>query len=106
MNYTIIEEKILSETEIKEEYMDKLGNTDVAKKLAEHINKNIKVKNKEALVKELEGLGINLREDYINAIIDSSPSTPEQVRAILWQIGPNLTDEQAKKIIATIKKYQ
>jgi DNA-directed RNA polymerase subunit F len=106
MNYTIIEERILSETEIKENYLDKLGNTDVAKKLMEHINKNIKIKNREEALKDLQNLGLNLREDFLNEIIDASPNTSEQVRAILWQIGPNLTDEQAKKIIATLKKYQ
>ncbi len=106
MEYNIIDEKIISETELKEQYEDKINkNFEIGKKLLEHMSKNIKIKDFNAVFEELNALNLDIREDYLRMIIDISPNTADQVRAILSPLKNNIAEEDIKKILALIKKY-
>ncbi|MCW1291803.1 MAG: hypothetical protein OH318_02740 [Candidatus Parvarchaeota archaeon] len=105
--YSILSESIIGETEIKEKYLDYLDtNFEAARKLKEHISRNIKVKDREKAIDEINALNLNIRSDFIDKLIDISPNTPDQVKAILSQISFNISDDNARKIISIIKKYQ
>lgn len=105
-DYTILEERLISESEIRDKYFDFLDpNFEAAKKLKEHITKNIKIKDREKAKEEIEGLNLNIREDMIEKIIDINPISPDQVKAILSQISFTITDENARKIISVLRKY-
>ena len=46
MEYEIIDEKFLSETEVKEKYLDFVDKgSEMGKKLIDHVQKNIKIDN-------------------------------------------------------------
>lgn len=106
MEYEIIDEKIISETELKEKYVDSIDtNYEVGKKLIEHIKKNIKINDFEDTFNELSGLNLNIRDDYIKMIIDSAPTSADQVRAIIAPLKTLVKEEDIKKILAVIKKH-
>ncbi len=106
MEYEIIDEKIISETELKEQYLDYVdkGN-EIGKKLIEHIQKNVKINNFEETFNEITELGLGIRDDYIRMIIDSAPSSVEQIRALLSPLKSNIKEEDLKKILAVVKKH-
>lgn len=107
MEYKIEEEVLLSESEVKEQYMDYIdANTEVGKKLIEHIKKNIKIKDPSATLKELADLNLNIRDDYLRFIIDVQPTSADQVRAIISPLKLQISDENIKKILSIIKKHQ
>ena len=106
MEYEIIDEKIISETELKEQYLDYVdkGN-EIGKKLIEHIQKNVKINNFEETFNEITELGLGIRDDYIRMIIDSAPSSVEQIRALLSPLKSNIKEEDLNKILAVVKKH-
>ncbi|MCL4399413.1 hypothetical protein M1293_02825 [Candidatus Parvarchaeota archaeon] len=106
MDYEIVDEKIISETEVKENYMDFIeSEMEVGKKLIEHIKKNIKVNDFSSAFSELSALDLNIREDYIRILIDTAPTSADQVRAILSPLKPNLKEDDIKKILSVLKKH-
>ena len=106
MEYEIIDEKLISETELKENYIDSIDtNYEVGKKLIEHLKKNIKINNFEETFNELSGLNLGIRDDYIKMIIDSAPTSADQVRAIVAPLKTLIKEEDIKKILAVIKKH-
>jgi DNA-directed RNA polymerase subunit F len=106
MEYEIIDEKMLSENEVKEQYLDKIDtNYEPGKRLVEHIKKNAKVDNFEETFNELSGLNLNIRDDYLRMIIDVAPTSVDQVRAILAPLKSIIRDEDIKNILAIIKKH-
>lgn len=107
MEYELMDETLLGETEVKENYSKFLDEGyEYGKKLTEHMDKNIKVKDFENAFKELSGLNLNLRDDYIKMIIDVSPNSPDQLRAIISPLKLAVPEERLNSIIATLKKFQ
>ncbi|MCL5009583.1 MAG: hypothetical protein M1433_01195 [Candidatus Parvarchaeota archaeon] len=106
MEYEIIDEKLLSENEVKEKYMDSIDlNFEQGKRLVEHIKKNAKIDDFEVTFKELSDLNLNIRDDYLRMIIDDAPTSADQVRAILSPLKMLVKEEDIKNLLATIKKH-
>ncbi len=106
MEYQIIDEKMLSESEVKENYFDSIDtNYEQGKKLVEHIKKNVKIDDFGKTFKELVDLNLNIRDDYVRMLIDIAPTSVEQVRAILSPLKSVIKDEDIKNILAVIKKH-
>ena len=90
MEYKIEEEVLLSESEVKEQYIDYIdSNTEVGKKLI-----------------ELLELNLNIRDDYLRFIMDVQPTSADQVRAILSPLKLQISEDNIKKILSIIKKHQ
>ncbi|MCL4406596.1 MAG: hypothetical protein M1573_01175 [Candidatus Parvarchaeota archaeon] len=106
MEYEIIDEKVISETEVKEKYMEAIEeNSEMGKKLIAHIKKNIKIDDFRATFDELAALNLNIRDDYMMMLIDVSPTSVDQVRAILSPLKSVIKEEEIKKILAVLKKH-
>lgn len=106
MEYEIVDEKLLSENEVKEQYLDSIDtNFEQGKKLIEHIKKNAKIDKFEETFNELTDLGLSIRDDYIRMIIDVAPTSVDQVRAILAPLKSVVKEEDVKSILSIIKKH-
>lgn len=106
MEYEIIDEKLISETELKEKYLDYVDtNYEVGKRLVEHIKKNIKINSFEETFNEILGLNLDIRDDYVRMLVDTAPSSVEQVRAILAPLKSTIKEDDIKKILAVVKKH-
>jgi DNA-directed RNA polymerase subunit F len=106
MEYQIIDEKFLSETEVKEKYLDFVDkNSEFGKKLLDHAQKNIKIDNFNSVFEELSALNLSIRDDYLRMIIDVSPSSVDQIRAIISPLKLNVKEEDLKAILAVLKKH-
>jgi DNA-directed RNA polymerase subunit F len=106
MEYELIDEKLISETELKEKYLDYVDTShENGKKLLEHIKKNVKINNFEETFNELNALNLGIREDYLRMIIDVAPSSVDQVRAILAPLKSTIKEDDIKKILAVVKKH-
>ncbi len=106
MEYEIIDEKLLSETELKEKYMDYIDTAhESGKRLIEHIKKNVKVNNFDEAFNEIIGLNLDIRDDYVRILIDAAPASVDQVRAILAPLKSTIKEDDIKKILAVIKKH-
>jgi DNA-directed RNA polymerase subunit F len=106
MEYEIIDEKPISETELKEKYSDYIDNGyESGKKLLDHLKKNIKINNFQEIFSEIEGLNLGIRDDYIRMLIDVAPTSVDQARAILAPLKSTLKEEEIKSILAVIKKH-
>ncbi|MCW1301610.1 MAG: hypothetical protein OH316_00525 [Candidatus Parvarchaeota archaeon] len=107
MEYELVDETLLGEAEVKENYLKFIDEGyEYGKKLLEHMDKNIKVKDFENAFKALLNLNLNLRDDYIKMIIDVCPNSPDQLRAILSPLKLTIPEESLNSIIATLKKFQ
>lgn len=106
MEYEIIDERLISETELKEKYSKYVDNNlELGKKLLEHINKNVKVSDFDKTFADIQALNLSIRDDYIKMIRDVMPTSVEQVRAILSPLKEVIKEDDVKKILAVIKKY-
>jgi len=106
MEYQVIDEKFLSETEVKQKYLDFVDKgSEMGKKLLDHMQKNIKIDNFESTFEELSGLNLNIRDDYLRMIIDVSPSSIDQIRAIISPLKLNVKEEDLKAILTVLKKH-
>lgn len=84
MEYEVIDEKQISETELNEKYKDNIDkNSEYGKKLIEHLSKNVKISKFEEAFNEILALNLNIRDDYVRILIDTAPTNADQVRAIL-----------------------
>ncbi len=106
MEYEIMDEKLISETELREEYLDYVDtNYEPGKRLVEHIKKNAKVNNFKETFEEFSALNLNIRDDYVRMLIDAAPSSVEQIRAILAPLKSAVKEDDIKKILSVIKKH-
>ena len=106
MEYEIIDEKLISETELKEKYLDYIDtNYETGKKLVEHIKKNVKANNFEEAFNAILALNLDIREDYIRMLVDVAPSSIDQVRAILAPLKSTIKEDDIKKILSALKKH-
>ncbi|MCL4400753.1 MAG: hypothetical protein M1348_01935 [Candidatus Parvarchaeota archaeon] len=106
MEYEIIDEKLISETELKEKYLDYIDtNYETGKKLVEHIKKNVKANNFEEAFNDILALNLDIREDYIRMLVDVAPSSIDQVRAILAPLKSTIKEDDIKKILSALKKH-
>ncbi len=106
MEYQIIDEKFLSEAEVKQKYVDFVDKgSEMGKKLLDHIQKNLKIDNFDSVFEELSALNLSIREDYLRMIIDVSPSSIDQIRAIISPLKLNVKEEDLKSILTVIKKH-
>ena len=106
MEYEVIDEKFLNETEVRDNYADFIDNgIEHGKKLLEHIQKNVKIDNFEKTFEELSALNLNIRDDYLRMIIDVSPSSTDQIRAIIAPLKLNIKEEDLKSIVSVLKKH-
>jgi RNA polymerase Rpb4. len=106
MEYDVIDEKIISETELKDSYLKFVDKgSEMGKRLVEHVQKNAKVNDFEAAFNEINELGLGIREDYVRMVIDAIPTSVEQLRAILSPLKSNIKEEDLKKILAVVKKH-
>ncbi len=106
MEYDVIDEKIISETEVKEKYIDAIDTSnEMGKKLVAHIKKNIKIDDFKATFDELAALNLDIRDDYLMMLVDVSPTSVDQVRAILSPLKSNIKEEDTRKILAVLKKH-
>ncbi len=106
MEYEIIDEKFLSETEVKEKYLDFVDKgSEMGKKLIDHVQKNIKIDNFDSVFEEISGLNLNIRDDYIRMIIDVSPTSSDQIRAVISPLKLNVKEEDLKAVLAVLKKH-
>ena len=106
MEYHIIDEKFLSETEVKEKYLDFVDKgSEIGKKLLDHTQKNIKIDNFDSVFEELSALNLSIRDDYIKMIIDVSPTSIDQIRAIISPLKLNIKEEDLKTILSVLKKH-
>ncbi len=106
MEYEVVDEKLISETELKEKYTDYVDtNYETGKKLVDHIKKNVKTGNFEDTFNELTALNLGIRDDYLRIIIDVAPTSVDQVRAILAPLKSTIKEDDIKKILAVIKKH-
>ncbi|MCL5976001.1 MAG: hypothetical protein M1580_00180 [Candidatus Parvarchaeota archaeon] len=106
MEYEIIDEKFLSETEVKEKYLDFVDKgSEIGKKLLDHVQKNIKIDNFDSVFEEISALNLNIRDDYIRMIIDVSPTSADQLRAIISPLKLNVKEEDLKAILTVLKKH-
>ncbi len=106
MEYEIVDEKLISETEVKEKYAKYVdSNLELGKKLVEHITKNIKLSDFDKAFSDIQALNLSIRDDYIRMIIDAAPTSVDQVRAILSPLKEVVKEEDIKKILAVLKKY-
>ncbi|MBE5728463.1 hypothetical protein IHE51_01230 [Candidatus Parvarchaeota archaeon] len=107
MEYELIDETLLGETELKENYSKFIDQGyEFGKKLMEHMDKNVKIKDFENAFKALSNLNLNLRDDYLRMIIDVCPNSPDQLRAILSPLKLTIPEESLNAVIATLKKFQ
>ncbi|EEZ92789.1 MAG: hypothetical protein BJBARM4_0623 [Candidatus Parvarchaeum acidiphilum ARMAN-4] len=106
MEYEIIDEKFLSETEVKEKYLDFVDKgSEIGKKLLDHVQKNIKIDNFDSVFEEISALNLNIRDDYTRMIIDVSPTSADQLRAIISPLKLNVKEEDLKAILTVLKKH-
>ncbi|MCL4373216.1 hypothetical protein M1384_04100 [Candidatus Parvarchaeota archaeon] len=106
MEYQIIDEKFLSEAEVKQKYVDFVDKgSEMGKKLLDHIQKNLKIDNFDSVFEELSALNLSIREDYLRMIIDVSPSSIDQIRAIISPLKLNVKEEDLKSILTVLKKH-
>ena len=106
MEYQIIDEKFLSEAEVKQKYVDFVDKgSEMGKKLLDHIQKNLKIDNFDSVFEELSVLNLSIREDYLRMIIDVSPSSIDQIRAIISPLKLNVKEEDLKSILTVLKKH-
>lgn len=106
MEYQIIDEKFLSEAEVKENYIDFVDKgSEPGKKLLDHIQKNIKTGGFEQIFEELSALNLSIRDDYIRMLIDVAPSSVDQARAIMAPLKLNIKEEDFKSILSVLKKH-
>ncbi|MCL5420622.1 MAG: hypothetical protein M1284_02620 [Candidatus Parvarchaeota archaeon] len=106
MEYEIIDEKFLSESEVKENYLEFIDKgSEQGKKLLEHIQKNIKIDSFEKAFEELSALNLSIRDDYLRMIIDVTPSSVDQVRAIIAPLKLNIKEDDLKSILSVLKKH-
>lgn len=106
MEYQVIDEKFLSETEVKENYLEFVDKgSELGKKLLDHIQKNIKIDNFNSVFEEISALNMSIRDDYIRMIIDVSPTSVDQIRAIISPLKLNVKEEDLKTILSVLKKH-
>jgi DNA-directed RNA polymerase subunit F len=106
MEYQVIDEKFLSETEVKENYLEFVDKgSELGKKLLDHIQKNIKIDNFNSIFEEISALNMSIRDDYIRMIIDVSPTSVDQIRAIISPLKLNVKEEDLKTILSVLKKH-
>ncbi len=106
MEYEVMDEKFMCETEIKDNYIDFIDKgMEQGKKLLEHIQKNIKVDSFEKVFEELSTLNLSIRDDYLSMIIDTTPSSVDQVKAIIAPLKLNIKEEDLKSVVSVLKKH-
>lgn len=106
MEYEIIDEKFINETEVKEEYIDFIDKgSEYGKKLLDHIQKNIKIDDFQKVFEELSALNLNIRDDYLKMIIDIAPTSTDQVRAIIAPLKITIKEDDLKAILSVLKKH-
>ncbi|EFD92994.1 MAG: hypothetical protein BJBARM5_0248 [Candidatus Parvarchaeum acidophilus ARMAN-5] len=106
MEYEVIDEKFMDETEIRDNYTNFIDkNSEYGKKMLDHIQKNIKIDNFEKVFEELSALNLNIRDDYLRMLIDAIPSSSDQVKAIIAPLKLNIKEEDLKLIISVLKKH-
>lgn len=106
MEYEVIDEKFLNETEVRDSYVDFIDKgVEYGKKMVDHIQKNIKIDSFEKTFEELSALNLNIRDDYLRMIIDVIPSSTDQLRAIIAPLKLNINEEDLKSILSVLKKH-
>ncbi len=106
MEYKIIDEKLLSETEVKEGYNEFIDrSTESGKKLIDHMQKNIKINDFEQAFQDISALNLNIRDDYIRMLIDVIPTSADQIRAVLSPLKLNIKEEDLKSVLSVLKKH-
>ncbi len=69
------------------------------------MQKNIKIDNFDSVFEELSALNLSIRDDYLRMIIDVSPSSADQIRAIVSPLKLNVKEDDLKAILSVLKKH-
>ncbi len=108
MGYKLIEEKYLTEAEVKEllKKIDKKEMTEEQKKAMEHVESvKLSLKKVKELEEKLKELKINkLKPKFIVKIIDFLPQTYDDLKVILQTSSVAFNKEEIEKILEVVKE--